>query len=294
MQETRAAAGVNFAARIVLRIGVALLGVRLTLTDIASLGVPVTVLVISAVGVSILVGSWIGQASGMERSFSYLSAGAVSICGASAALAIASVLPKTPEQEKQTGLTVVAVTCLSTVAMILYPVLLEMLNADHYTAGIFIGATIHDVAQVIGAGYIISEETGDVSAIVKLMRVICLMPLVLLISIGVGRRASMENTDAVNEKDAVDEKYERPPLVPGFILAFLGLVVLTSIGVIPETVQGALSDVSRWCLIAAVAALGVKTSLGELVRIGPMPVLVMVLQTIFLALFIAAGLLLIG
>ena len=188
----------------------------------------------------------------MDEPFSFLSAGAVAICGASAALAIASILPKSKDLDKQTSLTVVAVTALSTIAMVIYPVILQGLSVDDRVAGVFIGSTIHDVAQVIGAGYIISEETGDTSAIIKLIRVVCLMPVVLILTLHFRRRAEHADRSAT----------DRPPLIPTFILAFLAMMALTSIGAIPLAAQDLLSDASRWCLISAVAALGVKTSLG--------------------------------
>ena len=107
---------------------------------------------------------------GLKPLFGVLSGGAVAICGASAALAIASVLPRNDTRERDTILTVVSVTALSTLAMILYPVFATSIGLDHKQAGIFIGGTIHDVAQVVGAGYTISNETGDIATYVKLLQ----------------------------------------------------------------------------------------------------------------------------
>src|SRR5439155_1619007 len=115
---------------------------------------------------------------GLSRAFGALSGGSVGICGASAALAIASVLPKTRESERDVILAVVVVTGLSTIAMILYPMLVTAIGLDHLRAGLFLGGTIHDVAQVVGAGYMISQKTGDVATYVKLLRVAMLLPVV--------------------------------------------------------------------------------------------------------------------
>src|SRR6185312_7645057 len=114
--------------------------------------------------------------------FGVLSGGAVAICGASAALAIASVLPRSDTRERDTILAVVSVTALSTIAMILYPVFAISIGLDHRHAGVFIGGTIHDVAQVVGAGYTISNETGDIATYVKLLRVAMLLPAAFTIS----------------------------------------------------------------------------------------------------------------
>jgi uncharacterized membrane protein YadS len=108
---------------------------------------------------------------GLSRSFGILSAGAVAICGASAALAISSVLPKGENSERDTVFTVISVTALSTIAMIAYPVIIALFHLDHVAIGVFLGGTIHDVAQVVGAGFSVSEETGNVATFTKLLRV---------------------------------------------------------------------------------------------------------------------------
>ena len=147
------------------------------------LGWPVVALIVASVVATILVGGLIGRAFGLKGDQSVLSAGAVAICGASAALAIASVLPSHKDHERNTIMTVAGVTALSTVAMVAYPVFVTYLGYDNATAGVFLGATIHDVAQVVGAGYIISDQTGEISTLVKLIRVACLVPVVLMISL---------------------------------------------------------------------------------------------------------------
>ncbi len=184
--------GLRVASRHVLRLGVALLGLRITTADVAALGWAVIGLVLTGVAVTILAGWGIGKACGLRNSHAVLSAGAVAICGASAALAIASVLPKHEHHERNTILTVAAVTALSTVVMVIYPVFVSWLGYDDTTAGIFLGATIHDVAQVVGAGYIVSVETGDTSTLIKLVRVACLVPVVIAISLARARQPACD------------------------------------------------------------------------------------------------------
>src|SRR6516165_5668901 len=158
-EEGRCVAGIEFSSRSILRLGVGLLGVRITLGQIASLGASPVMIVIVGVATTILFGLLSARRLGLSPMFGVLSGGAVAICGASAALAIASVLPRDEGRERDTILTVVAVTALSTLAMILYPVFATWIGLDHKHAGVFIGGTIHDVAQVVGAGYMISAET---------------------------------------------------------------------------------------------------------------------------------------
>ena len=274
-EDERFAAGIYFASRNILRFGVALLGLRITTGDVTELGWPVVALIVASVVATIVVGGLIGRAFGLKGDQSVLSAGAVAICGASAALAIASVLPSHKDHERNTIMTVAGVTALSTVAMVAYPVFVTYLQYDNATAGIFLGATIHDVAQVVGAGYIISDQTGEISTLVKLIRVACLVPVVLMISL-VTHRSRAESPD-------------KRPLLPWFLVAFVVLVIVNSMGWVSPYVNSALTPVSGWCLLTAVAALGVKTSLKALADVGPAPIGVMVIQTLLLAALVIAG-----
>jgi uncharacterized integral membrane protein (TIGR00698 family) len=153
--------------------------------------------------------------------------------------------------------------------MIAYPMLAQTFGLDARLAGIFLGATIHDVAQVVGAGYSMSAETGDVATFVKLLRVAMLLPVIAIIAVSY-RRAEVAGR-------------ARPPLLPGFAVAFAALVILNSFDIIPRAAVALGSDVSRWCLVAAVAALGTKTRLRELASVGLKPVLLMIGETAFLA-----------
>jgi uncharacterized integral membrane protein (TIGR00698 family) len=274
-EDERFARGIRFASRNILRFGVALLGLRVTTGDVMDLGGAVVALIVASVAATILIGGLIGRAFGLKSDQSILSAGAVAICGASAALAIASVLPSHKDHERNTIMTVAGVTALSTVAMVFYPVFVTYLQYDNTTAGVFLGATIHDVAQVVGAGYIISDQTGEISTLVKLIRVACLVPVVVTISLIMHRRRS---PDSGNE-----------PLLPWFLVAFVVLVIVNSLGWVPAVAHTVLTPVSSWCLLTAVAALGVKTSLKALADVGPAPVAAMVVQTIFLAVFVIGG-----
>jgi uncharacterized integral membrane protein (TIGR00698 family) len=278
-EDERFARGIYIASRNILRIGVALLGLRITTTEVMDLGWPVVGLIVASVTATILAGALIGRAFGLRGDQSVLSAGAVAICGASAALAISSVLPTHKDHERNTIMTVAGVTALSTVAMVVYPVFVSYLQYDNATAGIFLGATIHDVAQVVGAGYIISDQTGEISTLVKLIRVACLVPVVIMISL-ITHRSRAESPD-------------RRPLLPWFLIAFVVLVIINSTGWVPSAAHTFLTPVSSWCLLTAVAALGVKTSLKSLADVGPAPVGVMVIQTVLLAALVIGGLLLI-
>lgn len=262
-------AGIDFAARTLLRLGVALLGFRITLGEIAGLGWQPVALVVAAVTLTILVSIWIARRMGFDPLFGLLTGGATAICGASAALALSAAIPRERLQQRDTAFTIMGVSILSTIAMILYPAAASLAGFGDQLSGIFIGASIHDVAQVVGAGYAISTEAGDTATVVKLMRVAMLAPVIVAVGLFAHRQRA--------------EGGERPPVLPLFVAAFLALVVAGSLLPVPELVRETGGAVSRWCLVAAIAALGMKTRLGDIVDIGWRPVLLMVVETLFIA-----------
>ncbi|MCC5869174.1 MAG: putative sulfate exporter family transporter [Gammaproteobacteria bacterium] len=274
----RLAPGIAFASRFVLRLGVGLLGLRITFEQVAELGWGPVLLVVAAVVFTLLAGLALARMLGMPRFLGALTGGAVGICGASAAMAISAVLPQRPELERYTAFTVVGVTVLSTVAMVLYPLLVVLLGFDHAEAGLFLGATIHDVAQVVGAGYIVSEQTGDLATFTKLLRVAMLLPVVMIIAWAVGRQ--VQGGTAVKSA------------LPWFLLLFVALVIVNSLGWVPVPARDVLVSVSLACLVTAIAALGVKTSLRDLASVGPRAATLIVAETVLLAVVIAAALLL--
>jgi len=268
-EEGRCLPGIQLASSAVLRSGVALLGLRVTFAQVEALGWGTVLLVVAGVAATIVAGLALARALKLGSDFGTLTGGAVAICGASAALAIASILPRHANAERDASFTVIGVTALSTLAMILYPIVVGLLGLDHRDAGIFLGGTIHDVAQVVGAGYSVSPETGDTATIVKLLRVAMLLPACLVIGVALHVRGS--------------ESAHAAPVLPWFAVAFAALVVVNSLGWIPAAAIESGSTLSRMCLVTAIAAIGMKTSLKSLVDMGLKPVMLMVLETLVLA-----------
>ena len=278
-EEGRCVPGIQLASSVLLRTGVALLGLRITIGQVATLGWGTVALVAASVALTILAGIAIARALKLSGAIGTLTGGAVAICGASAALAIASILPKHVDAERNATFTVIGVTALSTLAMILYPMAAAAFGFGHHDAGIFIGATIHDVAQVVGAGYAISPDAGDTATIVKLLRVAMLLPA----CVAIGLFLRVRGTDAAHAA----------PVLPWFAVVFAVLVGVVSTGWIPEIVIDAGSSLSRWCLVTAIAAIGMKTSLKSLTTMGLQPVILVVAETLFLAALVA-GVLILG
>jgi uncharacterized integral membrane protein (TIGR00698 family) len=273
-QEGRCVEGIQVSATTVLRVGIALLGLRISVAQVADLGLATAGLIALSVLATIAIGIVLARACALETRFGVLTAGAVAICGASAALAIAAVLPRHAGSDRDTSFAVIGVTALSTIAMIAYPVVVGSLGFGQHDSGVFLGGTIHDVAQVVGAGYGMSKEVGDTATIVKLLRVAMLLPVVLLISLATHWRSGIDRS--------------KTPLLPLFGVAFFALVAVNSLGWVPRAAANAAGEISRWCLVAAIAAIGMKTSLKDLSVVGMRPVLLMVLQTLALAGLVAA------
>ncbi|MEH6825051.1 MAG: putative sulfate exporter family transporter [Motiliproteus sp.] len=273
--EGRCVAGIQFSAKSVLRFGIALLGARITVEQLMSLGVTPIVIVLVAVPATILFGYFGGRWLKLGRCQSLLTGSSVGICGASAALAVAAVLPQDKDAEKNLIFTVICVTALSTVAMIAYPLIVTAFNLDEVASGVFLGATIHDVAQVVGAGYMMSDEIGDIATFTKLLRVSMLVPVVLIISLIASRWGQVE----------ADSKPTGFPL-PGFLVAFILIVTLNSGGFIMPEVSSFMVEMSRWCLVVAMVALGMKSSFKELAAMGWRPIGLMVAETVFLAVLV--------
>ena len=275
----RVGPGLELVAVKALRLGVALLGLRLTVADVASLGWTPVLLVVCAVLATLLFGVVLGRLLGCERQLGVLTGGSVAICGASAAMAISSVLPKGPDTQRQTLFTIIGVTSLSTIAMVLYPIIGDVLQFNDQEMGIFIGATIHDVAQVVGAGYSVSPTTGDLGTFIKLLRVAMLVPVVLVIGIIFRNKVSA----------AADR--EKAPAFPLFLIGFIVLFAINSTGLIPGDVIQPVANLAPALLLVAIAALGIRTSMQEVMTIGLKPVLLIVGETLFIAAIIVAYLL---
>jgi uncharacterized integral membrane protein (TIGR00698 family) len=286
VKKTRVKKGVDFCGRTVLRLGVALLGARITLPQVAQLGWATALAVAMGLVLTVLSGVLLARWLGRSREEGLLSGGAVAICGASAALAISSVLPPSKATERFTLLTVVGVTVLSTVAMVLYPFALQFLPLTAVQKGIFLGGTIHDVAQVVAAGMILGPQAGDTATVVKLFRVMLLMPVVFVIALLYRRTAEVRDNEEVKDQSM--------PLVPSFLLAFVVLMLLASSGVFSTQMVGYATDASRALLVVAIAAAGVKTSFEDILKLGWQPVAMLVAETLWIALWVLGCLLAFG
>lgn len=267
--------GIAFASQHVLRFGVALLGAAITFAEIGALGWTSAAVTLGALAVTLLVGTAVCRRLGEPPGAAIVSAAAVAICGASAALAVAATLGKGGAQEENTARTVCGITIAGTVAMLAFPALGVLLGLSGTAMGVFLGGSIHEVAQAAAAGFAVSEETGKTAAVVKMIRVACLGPIILAL----GMLASRGPADAG----------PRPPLIPAFLLGFVALAALSSTGLIPQLARDAAVTISQWCLLVAIAALGMRTSFTGLLARDPRPMLGIAINSLLLAALMVGG-----
>lgn len=256
--------GLNFTAKTILRLGVGLLGIRLGFSDVQEIGGVSIAAVLLMVPITMAFGTVLALIAGRRVTFGILSGGAVAVCGASAALAFSSVLSGGKDREKDTVLVVIAVTVLSTIAMVAYPILFGYLGFDDTQTGFLIGATVHDVAQVVGAGYSVSDDAGLTATLVKMLRVATLPVLIFAIHL-------MSH----------HEHSGKSPF-PWFLVLFVMLAVSRSVLPIPEVVINVVSELARWMMVAAIAAIGLRTDLGAVLRVHPSFLVILLLETLFL------------
>lgn len=264
--------GILVSSTTILRVGVALLGFRITAEQMMSLGPWAIVMIVVSVSAIIATGLLLSRILGLNWRLGLLTGGAVGICGAAAALTISALLPRNEEASRWTLFTVVGVTALSTMAMIVYPVIATMLGLGPQDTGLFLGATVHDVAQVMGAGYAVSDETGDTAALVKMMRVTMLVPVVLACAFFISQPSD-------------NSSHLRNPL-PWFVALFAIFVAINSMGYVPPFMTEGLSTFSRWCLIVGIAAMGMRTSFKDVLSIGVRAIGLLCAETVVLAVFV--------
>lgn len=273
--------GMTFCVKKLLRWAIGLLGLRIALGDIIELGLSTALLVVVSMAATIASGFVLARLLGRETGMGALGGVATAVCGASAALATATVVPDYRGKAADVAFTVIAMNALSTLAMLAYPLLCVWLGLSQQQTGIMLGATIHDVAQVVGAGQSVSEQAANAAVIVKLFRVFLLLPAVLLVGWWLTRHVG-EHGDA------------KVP-VPVFAIVFLILCVINSVlatqpalAGVYQPLRAALLEASRWGLLIAIAALGLGTSMAAMARLGWRH-LVLVTGTSLVILAVATG-----
>lgn len=281
-QDKRTHAGLDLMSQTALRIGIVLVGARITAHQLAELGPLPFALLIGIMLAVIVITVETARLFRQERHAALLAGGATAICGASAALALYSLIGDKRVDQARFTLTLVGITVASALAMTLYPILAAQFGLSDTQAGFLIGASIHDVAQAIGGGFSFSPQAGEVATIVKLARVALLAPMLMLAGLWLARTGD----DAAGRR--------RIPLrLPWFILGFLGLAAVNSIVALPKPAVEAANIGAQALLLLAIVATAMKARLHLLLDQGWRsfaPIIIATLSSFLLSLAAALSL----
>ena len=255
--------GIVFCSKRILRIGIILYGFKLTFQDITAVGLPAIIIDAIVVIVTILLGVFVGRLLKMDRSIALLTACGSAICGAAAVMGVDGAIRPKPYK---TAVSVATVVIFGTLSMFLYPILYRAgifdMPADQM--GIFAGLTIHEVAHVVGAGNAMGPEISDSAIIVKMIRVMMLVPVLLVIAFFVAR-------DVENREDGSGVKTKIQ--VPWFAIMFLLVICFNSLDLLPASVVSFITTLDTFLLTMAMTALGAETSIEKFKKAGFKPFL---------------------
>lgn len=260
--------GIQFCSKRVLRFGIILYGFRLTFQDVTAVGIPAVIIDAIIVGGTIGLGMLIGRLMKMDRGITLLTSVGSAICGAAAVLGAESAIRTKPYK---TAVAVSTVVIFGTLSMFLYPILYRngIFALSPEQMGIYAGSTIHEVAHVVGAGNAMGDEVASIAIIVKMIRVMMLVPVLLIITWAVAKAAAANGSEG--EKGKIN--------IPWFAILFLVVIAFNSFDLLPESVVSFINTFDTFLLTMAMTALGAETSIEKFKKAGAKPfVLALVLQ----------------
>lgn len=265
--------GIQFCSKKLLRLGIILYGFRLTLTDIFEVGVSAIVIDAIVVTVTILGGVWIGRMLKMDKETALLTSVGSGICGAAAVLGAESTIRTQPYK---TAVAVATVVIFGTISMFLYPILYNsgMLGLSPQEMGIYTGSTLHEVAHAVGAGNAMGEQVGGVSVIVKMIRVMLLVPVLLVLAVWAARRVKTAGVEGGEAKGKI--------AIPWFAILFLVVICFNSLNLLPEGFVDAINYFDTFLLTMAMAALGAETSIEKFKKAGAKPFILALVLDVWL------------
>ncbi|MFZ9818622.1 MAG: YeiH family protein [Ilumatobacteraceae bacterium] len=256
------APGIKFTAKRVLRFGIVLLGTQLAVSQVIKLGGAELLVVIAVVTLTFLGTMWLGPRLGVSRPLSLLVATGFSICGASAVAAMEGVAEA---DEEEVTYAIALVTLCGSLAIVLLPTLRDIVGLDAPELfGAWVGASVHDVAQVIATSSTGGDASVHAATVVKLSRVVLLAPLVAMVSIWL--RTPREGLTS-------RQGSKSPTIVPIFVLGFLAMILVRTSGVLSDDVLSRLKTIEQWCLACALVSLGSEVRVRKLLRVGGRPLL---------------------
>ena len=254
--------GIQFCSKKLLRLGIILYGFRLTFMDVVAVGLPGIIIDVIVVTVTVIGGYWLGKALKMDRDIALLTSIGSGICGAAAVLGAESTIQTKPYK---TAGAVATVVIFGTISMFLYPIAYRagILNLSPEEMGIYAGSTLHEVAHAVGAGNAMGPEISDVAVIVKMIRVMLLVPVLLIL----GYWTAVSAVKHGNAGNATKGKVT----IPWFALGFLAVIGFNSFSLLPQSVVDIINYIDTFLLTMAMVALGAETSIDKFKKAGAKP-----------------------
>jgi len=276
-------AGAKFALQRLLRLGIILLGLRLSLQDVAATGLTAFVLVVICISAALAMAWFAGRLFKVPPKLAALIGVGTAICGNTAIIATAPVLEA---DEEEMGFAVATITLFGLLAVLLYPLIGHALGLSERAFGLWAGTAVNDTSQVVAVGAIYSELSLNVATVVKLTRNTLMAPLIILFGLVYARSLNRKMSDSAARATRFDWK----KIVPGFVLGFLALSLVRTLGVaaglLPQNVSNpgdlqsaasllkAFDEISKFLILMALTGVGLNTNLASLRRLGLKPLLV--------------------
>ncbi len=264
-----AASGISLSGKRLLRLAVALLGLQISFAQLSDIGVLGLAFAAFGLGSTFLFTLCMGRLLGVDRQLVHLLAAGTSVCGASAVAAANAV---TGADDEDVAYSVACITLFGTIAMFLFPFVALVAEISDRAYGLWIGLSVHEVAQVVGAGFQGGTEAGEIAVMTKLARVMMLAPLIICLSCVLSRPDKYAGG-----------KSRKVQLVPFFVVGFLALAAVNSFGIVPDAIRQPIVTVTPILLTAAMAALGLGTSVSKLRQHGLTPMLLAGMASLFIA-----------
>ncbi|MDU6985071.1 MAG: YeiH family protein [Terrisporobacter othiniensis] len=256
--------GLKFTSKKILKFAIILLGASLSIGTILHVGKLSLTVMIFTLLTCFGGGYYIGKILGLDWKLSNLISAGTGICGGSA---IAAIAPVVDADDKDIAYAMSATFLFDMAMIIIFPILGQKLGLSDMAYGLWTGTAVNDTSSVVAAGYAFSEGAGDFATMVKLTRTLSIIPTVLVFSMISAKLKRKENPNAKQEKVKLTN------IIPWFILMFVAMAVVNSFGVIPENISLLMKDLSKFLMVAALAAIGMNTDFNEMKKSGLNPMI---------------------
>jgi uncharacterized integral membrane protein (TIGR00698 family) len=259
-------AGLKFTSKKILKFSIVLLGASLSIGTILNVGrMSLTVMLftlLTCFGAGYFIGKWLG----LDWKLSNMISAGTGICGGSA---IAAIAPVIEAEDRDIAYAMSATFLFDMIMIVLFPIMGHMIGLSNIAYGLWAGTAVNDTSSVVAAGYAFSEAAGNFATMVKLTRTLSIIPTVLIFSL-INARINVKNSD---KSDTRSQKVKITSLFPWFILAFVGMSLINSVGLFSITVSTGLKDISKFLMVSSLAAIGMNTDFKEMKKSGINPMI---------------------